>query len=60
MTTTTDVVQRKSSLRDTYRRHGYFFKEAAMLTIVIARTNPDNRTAARSFIGGDDTRPSVG
>jgi hypothetical protein len=34
MTTTTDVVQRKS-LRDTYRRHGYFFREAAMLTILI-------------------------
>ncbi len=35
MTTTTDVVQRKSSPWDTYRKHGYFFKEAAMLTIVI-------------------------
>jgi hypothetical protein len=32
MTTTTDVVQR-TSLRETYRRHGYFFREAAMLTI---------------------------
>jgi hypothetical protein len=32
MTTTTSVV-RKSSFSDTYRRHGYFFKEAAMLTI---------------------------
>ena len=32
MTTTTNVVQRKS-FRDTYRRHGYFFREAAMLTI---------------------------
>ena len=36
MTTTTDVVQRES-FRDTcwntFRRHGYFFKEAAMLTI---------------------------
>ena len=35
MTTTTDVVQRKNSLWDSYRKHGYFFKEAAMLTIVI-------------------------
>jgi hypothetical protein len=34
MTTTTDVVQRKS-LWDTYRRHGYFFREAAMLTIAM-------------------------
>ena len=34
MTTTTDVVQRKS-LWDTYRRHGYFFREVAMLTIAI-------------------------
>src|SRR5215813_3563235 len=32
MTTTTDVVN-KSSFWDAYRRHGYFFKEAAMLTI---------------------------
>jgi hypothetical protein len=32
MTTTTDVVQRKS-FWDTYRRHGYYFREAAMLTI---------------------------
>jgi hypothetical protein len=32
MATTTDVVQRKS-FWDTYRRHGYFFREAAMLTI---------------------------
>jgi hypothetical protein len=32
MTTTTDVVQRKS-FWDTYRRRGYFFREAAMLTI---------------------------
>src|SRR5262245_32068832 len=31
-TTTTDVVERQS-FEDTYRRHGYFFKEAAMLTI---------------------------
>ncbi len=30
--TTTDVVRRKS-FWDTYRRHGYFFREAAMLTI---------------------------
>ena len=35
MTTTTDVVQRTNSRWDTYRKHGYFFKEAAMLTIVI-------------------------
>ncbi|HET6731820.1 hypothetical protein [Mycobacterium sp.] len=34
MTTTTDVVQRKSYL-DAYRRHGYFFREAAMLTIAV-------------------------
>ena len=34
MTTTTDVV-RKPSFWDTYRRHGYFFREAAMLTILI-------------------------
>jgi hypothetical protein len=34
MTTTTDVV-RKNSLRETYRRHGYFFREAAMLTIAL-------------------------
>lgn len=33
MTTTTDVVQSKESLWDTYRRRGYFFREAAMLTI---------------------------
>jgi hypothetical protein len=32
MSTTTDVVQRKS-FWDTYRRRGYFFREAAMLTI---------------------------
>ena len=32
MITTTDVVN-KSSFADTYRRHGYFFKEAATLTI---------------------------
>jgi hypothetical protein len=32
MRTTTDVVQARS-FWDTYRRHGYFFKEAAMLTI---------------------------
>jgi hypothetical protein len=32
MITTTDVVHKRSSW-DTYRRHGYFFKEAAMLTI---------------------------
>jgi hypothetical protein len=34
MTTTTDVVH-KSSLWDAYRRHGYYFREAAMLTIAI-------------------------
>ena len=34
MTATTDVV-RKPSFWDTYRRHGYFFREAAMLTILI-------------------------
>jgi hypothetical protein len=32
MTTTTDVVQRRSWWA-AYRRHGYFFREAAMLTI---------------------------
>jgi hypothetical protein len=35
MTTTTDVVHRDGSLRDAYRSHGYFFREAAMLTIGI-------------------------
>jgi hypothetical protein len=37
MATTTDVVTKshKSSLWGTYRRHGYFFREAAMLTIAI-------------------------
>lgn len=34
MTTTTDVVQRKA-IWDAYRAHGYFFKEAAILTIAI-------------------------
>jgi hypothetical protein len=34
MMTTTDVVKR-SAWRDTYRRHGYFFREVAMLTILI-------------------------
>lgn len=34
MTTTTDVVQRKATW-DAYRAHGYFFKEAAILTIAI-------------------------
>ena len=34
MTTTTNVVQ-GSSLWETYRRHGYFFREVAMLTILI-------------------------
>ena len=33
-TTTTDVVQ-QNSFWDTYRRRGYFFREAAMLTISI-------------------------
>lgn len=33
METTTDVVQRDGGLRAVYRRHGYFFKEAAILTI---------------------------
>jgi hypothetical protein len=32
--TTTDVVHQRSWW-DTYRRHGYFFREAAMLTILI-------------------------
>jgi hypothetical protein len=35
MMTTTDVVQRKATAWDTYRSHGYFFKEAAILTIAI-------------------------
>jgi hypothetical protein len=34
MTSTTDVVQRKS-FWDIYRRRGYFFREAAMLTIAM-------------------------
>jgi hypothetical protein len=34
MATTTDVV-RKNSLWETYRQHGYFFREAAMLTIAM-------------------------
>ena len=34
MTTTTNVV-RQPSFWDTYRRHGYFFREVAMLTILI-------------------------
>jgi len=34
MTTTTDVVHQKSWWRF-YRKHGYFFREAAMLTISI-------------------------
>ncbi|MHA7650029.1 hypothetical protein ACX9NE_09830 [Mycobacterium sp. ML4] len=35
MTTTTDVVQHHEdrSLWNSYRRHGYFFREAAMITI---------------------------
>ena len=32
MTTTTDVVQ-KPNIWQTYRQHGYFFREAALLTI---------------------------
>ena len=35
MTTTTDVVQRKAGIRETFRRHGYFFREVAMLTIAV-------------------------
>jgi hypothetical protein len=35
MTTTTDVVHNRTSPGDIYRRHGYFFREAAMLTISI-------------------------
>jgi hypothetical protein len=37
MTSTTDVVQAKRdrSFLDTYRRHGYFFRQAAMLTIAM-------------------------
>src|SRR5215216_119592 len=34
MTTTTDVV-RQPSLRSPYRQHGYFFREAAILTIAM-------------------------
>ena len=34
MTTTTNVVPR-ASFRDGYRRHGYFFKEVAILTIAM-------------------------
>jgi hypothetical protein len=34
MSSTTDVVQRKP-FWDAYRRHGYFFREAAMLTIAM-------------------------
>jgi hypothetical protein len=34
MATTTSVVHKKT-FWDTYRRHGYFFREAAMLTIAI-------------------------
>ncbi len=34
MMTTTEVV-RKQSFWETYRRHGYFFREVAMLTILI-------------------------
>ena len=32
---TTNVVKRETSLLDTYRRRGYFFREVAMLTIVM-------------------------
>ena len=35
MTSTTDVVQPHRSLWDTYRSRGYFFKEAAILTIAM-------------------------
>jgi hypothetical protein len=35
MTTTTDVVQNKESWWATYRRRGYFFREAGMLTIAM-------------------------
>ncbi|HKP39784.1 hypothetical protein [Mycobacterium sp.] len=35
MTTTTNVVQSERSLWETYRCHGYFFREAAMLTIAM-------------------------
>jgi hypothetical protein len=35
MTTTTDVVAPRTSFWDIYRRRGYFFREAAMLTIAI-------------------------
>ena len=35
MTTTTDVVQRNRSVWETYRRHGFYFRETAMLTIAI-------------------------
>ena len=34
MSTTTNVVH-KRAWPDIYRRHGYFFREAAMLTIVV-------------------------
>ena len=33
MTTTTDVSHERKSVWDAYRRRGYFFREAAMLTI---------------------------
>jgi hypothetical protein len=35
MVSTTDVVQLENSRWSIYRKHGYFFREAAMLTIVI-------------------------
>ncbi len=35
MTSTTDVVQNEGSFWDTYRKHGYYFREVAMLTILI-------------------------
>lgn len=35
MTATTGVVHRRNSVWDTYRKHGYFFREAAMLTIAM-------------------------
>jgi hypothetical protein len=33
MTTTTDVVHQKKSWWNSYRKHGFFFREAALLTI---------------------------
>jgi hypothetical protein len=42
MRTTTDVV-RLNSFRETYRRRGYFFREAAMLTIFVGFCLHPNR-----------------